>query len=399
MKDFMSYADSLKILKDTINAWEKVEKVAITDALDRNIAYDVTAAENYPAKPVSAMDGYAFAFKDGLNELELITDLPAGSDKGLHVEGSKCVKTFTGSLMSEGTDTLVPVENVEVSGSKIIIKKSVPEGFAVRAVGESYKKGEILIKKGTRLTYSEIALLAELGVFHVSVFIRPRVAILATGSEIKDLGEPLDSPAQIHSSNHVGIAMQIRKMGAEPILCEIVRDKAELVEKAIINALKSADILVTTGGISMGDYDFVKGALNENFKLIIEGAAIKPGRHIRVAKSGDKYIFALPGFPYSAMVMCVLYVRVLINTWFSQEEPKITAIMDEDYKKRSPFLEFTAVNLENKDGKIFVNLNGKKLGSSAIVNNLTNEAALLIIPKETEFIAKGEVVEVLKMPC
>lgn len=399
MKDFMSYADSLKILKDTISAWEKVEKVAITDALDRNIAYDVKAAENYPAKPVSAMDGYAFAFKDGLNELELITDLPAGSDKGLHVEGSKCVKTFTGSLMSEGTDTLVPVENVEVSGSKIIIKKSVPKGFAVRAVGESYKKGEILIKKGTRLTYAEIALLAELGVFHVSVFIRPRVAILATGSEIKDLGEPLDSPAQIHSSNHVGIAMQIRKMGAEPILCEIVRDKAELVEKAIINALKSADILVTTGGISMGDYDFVKGALNENFKLIIEGAAIKPGRHIRVAKSGDKYIFALPGFPYSAMVMCVLYVRVLINTWFSQEEPKITAIMDEDYKKRSPFLEFTAVNLENKDGKIFVNLNGKKLGSSAIVNNLTNEAALLIIPKETEFIAKGEVVEVLKMPC
>ena len=399
MKDFMSYADSLKILKDTINAWEKVEKVAITDALDRNIAYDVTAAENYPAKPVSAMDGYAFAFKDGLNELELITDLPAGSDKGLHVEGSKCVKTFTGSLMSEGTDTLVPVENVEVSGSKIIIKKSVPKGFAVRAVGESYKKGEILIKKGTRLTYAEIALLAELGVFHVSVFIRPRVAILATGSEIKDLGEPLDSPAQIHSSNHVGIAMQIRKMGAEPIICEIVRDKAELVEKAIINALKSADILVTTGGISMGDYDFVKGALNENFSLIIEGAAIKPGRHIRVAKSGDKYIFALPGFPYSAMVMCVLYVRVLINTWFSQEEPKITAIMDEDYKKRSPFLEFTAVNLENRDGKIFVNLNGKKLGSSAIVNNLTNEAALLIIPKETEFIAKGEVVEVLKMPC
>ncbi|MBS6287249.1 MAG: molybdopterin molybdotransferase MoeA [Campylobacter concisus] len=399
MKDFMSYADSLKILKDTINAWEKVEKVAITDALDRNIAYDVTAAENYPAKPVSAMDGYAFAFKDGLNELELITDLPAGSDKGLHVEGSKCVKTFTGSLMSEGTDTLVPVENVEVSGSKIIIKKSVPKGFAVRAVGESYKKGEILIKKGTRLTYAEIALLAELGVFHVSVFIRPRVAILATGSEIKDLGEPLDSPAQIHSSNHVGIAMQIRKMGAEPIICEIVRDKAELVEKAVINALKSADILVTTGGISMGDYDFVKGALNENFKLIIEGAAIKPGRHIRVAKSGDKYIFALPGFPYSAMVMCVLYVRVLINTWFSQEEPKITAIMDEDYKKRSPFLEFTAVNLENRDGKIFVNLNGKKLGSSAIVNNLTNEAALLIIPKETEFIAKGEVVEVLKMPC
>ncbi|WP_223155773.1 molybdopterin molybdotransferase MoeA [Campylobacter concisus] len=395
----MSYEDSLKILKDTVEIWDKVEKIAITDALDRNIAHDVIADKNYPAKPVSAMDGYAFTYDDSLRELELITDLPAGSDKEITISGNKCVKTFTGSLMSEGSDTLVPVENVEVNGSKITIKKGVPKGFAVRAVGESYKKGEILIKKGTKLSYAEIALLAELGIFHVSVFIRPRVAIIATGSEIKDLGEPLENAAQIHSSNHIGIAMQIRKMGAEPILCEIVKDEATLVKKAIINALKSADILITTGGVSMGDYDFVKDTLKENFSVIIDKAAVKPGRHIKIAKLGEKYIFALPGFPYSAMVMCVLYVRVLINLWLGNDEPKITAIMDEDYKKRSPFLEFTAVNLENREGKNFVNLNGKKLGSSAIVNNLTNKAALLMIPIDKEILKKGEIVEVLMMPC
>ena len=193
--------------------------------------------------------------------------------------------------------------------------------------------------------------------------------------------------------------MQIRKMGAEPILCEIVKDEAALVKKAIINALKSADILITTGGVSMGDYDFVKNTLKENFSVIIDKAAVKPGRHIKIAKSGEKYIFALPGFPYSAMVMCVLYVRVLINLWLGNDEPKITAIMDEDYKKRSPFLEFTAVNLENREGKNFVNLNGKKLGSSAIVNNLTNKAALLMIPMDKEILKKGEIVEVLMMPC
>ncbi len=395
----MSYEDSLKILKDTVEIWDKVEKIAITDALDRNIAHDVIADKNYPAKPVSAMDGYAFAYGDSLSELELITDLPAGSDKEIKISGNKCVKTFTGSLMSEGSDTLVPVENVEVNGSKITIKKGVSKGFAVRAVGESYKKGEILIKKGTKLSYAEIALLAELGIFHVSVFIHPRVAIIATGSEIRDLGEPLENAAQIHSSNHIGIAMQIRKMGAEPILCEIVKDEAALVKKAIINALKSADILITTGGVSMGDYDFVKDTLKENFSVIIDKAAVKPGRHIKIAKSGEKYIFALPGFPYSAMVMCVLYVRVLINLWLGNNEPKITAIMDEDYKKRSPFLEFTAVNLENREGKNFVNLNGKKLGSSAIVNNLTNKAALLMIPMDKEFLKKGEIVEILMMPC
>lgn len=397
MRDFMSYEDSLKILKQSITQWDRIEKVSITEALDRCIAIDVIAQQNYPAQPVSAMDGYAFAWQEGLSELELITDLPAGSDKGLVVSGVKCVKTFTGSLMSEGTDTLIPVENVEISGSKVTIKKPVGKNFAVREVGESYKKGEVLIKKGTRLNYAEIALLAELGYFHISVFVRPRVAILATGSEIKDLGEPLENAAQIHSSNHVAIAMMIRKMGGEPILCEIVQDRAELVKQAIVSALKTADILVTTGGVSMGDYDFVKGALNENFNIIIEGAAIKPGRHIRIARSGEKYIFALPGFPYSAMVMCVLYVRVLLNSWFGVSEPYVKAVIDEDYAKRSPFLEFTAVNLVQIDGVNHVNLNGKKLGSSAIVNNLTSGAALLVVPKDTTLIKKGELVDVLLM--
>ncbi|MBE3021923.1 molybdopterin molybdotransferase MoeA [Campylobacter sp. 7477a] len=397
MKQWAKYEDTLEILRSTVKPWSNVQKVAITQALDRYIAVDIVAKDNYPSRELSAMDGYAFKWSQNLSELNLTTDLPAGTDKGLVINENECIKTFTGSLVSEGTDTLIPVENVEINGNKILIKKQVPKGFAVREIGESYKKGEILIKKGAKLGYAEIALLAELGEFHVSVFIRPRVAILATGSEIKDLGEALENPAQIRSSNHIALAMMMQKMGAEPIVCEIVRDKKELVQEAIVNALKSADVLITTGGVSMGDYDFVKAALKDNFNIIIDGAGIKPGRHIKVATSGDKYIFALPGFPYSAMVMCVLYVRVLLNAWFGVSEPKLTAILDEDYTKRSPFLEFTAVNLSVRDGKIYANLDGKKLGSSAIVNNLTNEAALLIVPKETEFIAKGEVVEILRM--
>ena len=396
-QNFPTYEETLQTLKSTITPWERVEKVAITEALDRHIAFDVIAADNYPAHATSAMDGYAFAWSEGLSELTPLADLPAGSDKGIIVGHGECVKTFTGSLMSEGTDTLVPVENVEVAGDKIIIKIPVKKGFAVREVGESYKKGEILIKRGTRLNYGEIALLAELGLFHISVFVRPKVAILATGSEIKDLGEPLLNAAQIHSSNHIGIAAMVRKMGAEPMLCEIVRDEADAVKTAMLNALKTADILVTTGGVSMGDYDFVKGALGENLTLIITGAAIKPGRHIKVAKAGERYVFALPGFPYTAMVTCALYVWVLVEAWLGREQHRITAIMDEDYKKRSPFLEFTAVNLTSREGKNFVNLNGKRLGSSAIVNNLLNDAALLIIPQGKDLLAKGEVVEVLKM--
>ncbi|MGP1485704.1 MAG: molybdopterin molybdotransferase MoeA [Campylobacter sp.] len=395
--EFISYEKSLEILHQSINAWDKIEKVAITDVLDRNIAYDVVANDNYPSREMAAMDGYAYKWQENLSELEVIDDLPAGSDKQLQILASKCVKTFTGSVMSDGADTLIPIENVEIIGNKAVIKKPVAKGFAVRKIGESYQKGEILIKKGTRLTYAEIALLAELGAFHISVFVKPRVAILSTGSEIKDLGDPLENSAQIHSSNHVAIAAMVHKMGAEPIICPIVCDTKQVIEKSIINAIKFADILITTGGVSVGDYDFVKGVLNEKFKVIINGVAIKPGRHVKVATSGDKYIFALPGFAYSAMVTCALYVRILLNSWLGYSDAKITAVIDEDYQKRSNFLEFTAVNLVNKNGQMHVNLNGKKLGSSAITNNLTNNGALLVIPKEREFLKKGEIVEVIKM--
>ncbi|MDL0088626.1 molybdopterin molybdotransferase MoeA [Campylobacter gastrosuis] len=394
--NLQSYDECLKILKQNAILWDRVEKVALTNALDRHIAFDVIANDNYPAKPVSAMDGYAFKF-NAQSELNLVASLPAGSDKKLFLNENECVKTFTGSLMSDDTDTLVPVENVEVLGQKILIKKPVAKGFAVRQVGESYKKGEILIKKGTKLNYAEIALLAELGLFFISVFIKPKIAILATGSEIKDLGEPLENDAQIHSSNHVALACMAQKMGADAIIMPITKDEPNAVKEAIINALKGADILLTTGGVSMGDYDFVKIALKDEFNIIINGADIKPGRHIKIAKSGEKYIFALPGFPYSAMVMCVLFLRVLLNTWFLQDEPYLTAILDEDYEKRSPFLEFSAVNLEHKNGVLYANLRGKKLGSSAIVNNLTNQAALLVVPKEQKFIKKGEKVRVLLM--
>ncbi|OPA78226.1 molybdopterin molybdenumtransferase MoeA [Campylobacter pinnipediorum subsp. pinnipediorum] len=395
--EFMSYEDSLKILKDSIVKWDRVEKVAITQALDRHIAIDIIAKDNYPKHQTSAMDGYAFKFQENIKELELLTDLPAGSNNTITIKNNECIKTFTGSLITDGADTLIPIENVKVEGKKVSIINPVKKGFAIRKIGESYKKDEILIKKGTKLGYADIALLAELGVFHVSVFVKPKVAVLATGSEIKDLGEQLENEAQIYSSNHIGIAMMVNKMGADAMICEIVKDKPELVKNSIINALKSADILITTGGVSVGDYDFVKTALKDEFDVIINGAFIKPGRHIKIAKNKEKYIFALPGFPYSAMVMCVLYVRVLLNSWFLQDEPYIKAIMDEDYDKRSPFLEFTAVNLEYKNGNVYANLNGKKFGSSAIVNNLSNKAALLVVPKDTKTIQKGEIVDILLM--
>ncbi|EAK0442395.1 molybdopterin molybdotransferase MoeA [Campylobacter lari] len=390
-----SYEDSLKSLKQAINSYEKIEKIALTECLDRILAIDIIALNDHPQFPTSAMDGYAIKFDDQDENLKIIGEVPAGKFPNFKLNTKECVKTFTGSLMSEGSDTLVPIEKVQVENDNLIIKEKVSKNFAVRKIGESYKKGEILLKKGTKISYSEIALLAELGYFHISVFIKPIIGVLSSGSEIKDLGESLENPAQIRSSNHVAIANMAKKLHCDVRIFPLLNDDKEQTKITLKQALNSCDILITTGGVSMGDFDFLKQAIKE-YQIIIDKVNIKPGKHIKIAKCEDKFIFALPGFPYSAMVMFNLYVRELLNTWLLQEKDYVfKAFLSADYKKKSPHLEFVACNVEFKDGKIYANLKGKKEGSSAIINNLNNKAALMIANDD---IKENDLVDILLMP-
>lgn len=367
---------ALELLLSTQKEYKRVEKIALPACLNRVLAADVYATSPNPAKATAAMDGYAFAH--GVDKLKLVGVLPAGKAPSLYIKPKECIKTFTGSLMSEGCDTLVPVENVELLGDEVLIKTPVAKGFAVRGVGESYHEGELLLKAGLKLGYSELALLAELGLFHISVFIRPIVGVLSSGSELLDLGESSSNPASLRSSNHIALASMARQIGCEARIFPILKDDKASVKAGIDAALQSCDILVSTGGVSMGDYDFLKEAVKD-FDVLVDKVAIKPGRHIKIAKTGDKYFFALPGFPVAAMVCFTLFVRELVFSMLKLEKDyKIQAILEHDYQKRSDLLEFVACNLDFKEGFIGVNTKGKKMGSSAILNNLNKKAALMI---------------------
>ena len=393
------FEETLKALKDSFTCKGVIEYVGLMESQGRILAEDIIAGENSPEVPTSAMDGYAIRFCDqDKGRLSLVHHLPAGTDVTQKVEEGTCIKTFTGSLMSEGSDTLIPIENVTVEGDEIIINEKVKKGFAVRPVGESYQKGEVLIAKGVKIGFAEIGVLAGLGIVHVGVKKRPRVAILATGSEIVDIGQPLTNPAQIRSSNHVTLAAIVKSMGAEPLLLGIAGDDKELIKARILEGLHHADIVVTTGGVSVGDYDFVKDIIKGlDVISIIEGAAIKPGRHIRVVKAGEKYIFALPGFPYSAAVVAYLYIVPLIEYWLGIDSScrMVQATLEHDYHKRSPFTEFTACNLLHVEGKYHVNLEGKKTGSSAILNNMLGNCALLCVPVDATILHAHSTVDVI----
>ncbi len=398
---FEKYEDTLRALKDSIDTTFAKEKVFLSESLGRILAQDIVSEVDNPQFETASMDGYAIRVEDQeLGELKIIDYLPAGSYKGNLVTKGTCVKTFTGSLMSEGSDTLLPIENVEVIGDKIKIIQPVPKGFSSRPIGENYKKGEVLIKKGTKIRYAQIGVMAELGFVQVSVFIKPRISILATGSEILDFGEEKENISQIRSSNHVTIEAILREFGADTIRLGIAKDDKNKIKEVMSKALIGSDILVTTGGVSVGDYDFVKEVLGDlKPQYIVDGAFIKPGRHIKIVKIGNKYIFALPGFPYSSAVGTFLYILPLLRAMSARnfETSFVKAYIDEDYKKRSKYKEFTACNLVLKDGRVTINLEGKKTGSSAILNNMLDNAALLCVNEDTKELKKGDIVEVIRL--
>lgn len=395
----ISYEQSLINLKASLTCKIKSEEIDLLHSQGRVLFCDIVATQNSPQAPTSDMDGYALRFEDqNLDELKIISYVPAGTDTSVHVNKGECIKTFTGALMSEGSDTLLPIENVQVKDDKIIIKQKVPFGFAVRPCGEAYKKGDVLIKKGTTIGYSQIATLAELGIFKVKVFIKPKVAIIATGDEIVDIGEEITRSSQIRSSNHVAIGSIVNEVGGEAIILGIVKDDKELIKQKILHGLKIADIVVTTGGVSVGDYDFVKDIVGE-FESVIDKVAIKPGRHIRVVKAKEKFILALPGFPYSSMVGFFLYGVRILEYWLNKDYERriFEAIIDEDYEKRSIYKEFTACSLKYKNASLHVSLQGKVKGSSAIVINLLDHAYLLCVDTDVKLIKKGEKVTLLRL--
>ncbi len=361
-----------------------IEKVYLTEALGRVLAENIVAQENSPAYPTSAMDGYAIIGSDQeLGRLEIIEINPAGNDtEGLRVVPGTAIKTFTGSLMPEGADTLIPIENVTVEDNTIRIDEPVPAGFSVRPVGENYHKGEVLVSRGTTVGFAEIGVMASLNVVTPMVVQKPKVAILATGSEVLEIGECSDNPAQIRSSNNYTLEALVKQHGGDPVQMGSVHDDRAAITFAMKEALRSADIVVTTGGVSVGDFDFVKDVVRDELgcDVAFKGVLIKPGQHIMVAQKGNKFIVALPGFAYSSTVTFILYVLPILYRLQGREYelPVVTARVLDGYRKKTKNkTEFAACNIRLKNGEYLCDFEGKRSGSSAIMTNMLGDVGLL----------------------
>lgn len=375
------------------------EKVALRSAIGRTLAEDVCSPLDVPSHTNSAMDGYA------VNS----ADLPKGSEAELTVLGTswagkpfsgsvlpgQCVRIMTGGVLPEGTDTVIAQERVQRHGERIRFESGNRPGDNVRKAGEDLTAGSIMLSQGTRITPAELGLIASIGIAEVKVRRRLRVAILATGDELRSIGEPL-APGEIYDSNRYTLHGMLTRLGAEIIDMGVARDRREEVRDALSEAATLADVIVTSGGVSVGEADFVKDVLAEVGSVSFWKIAVKPGRPLAFGRIGGAVFFGLPGNPVSVMVTFYQFVQPALRTMMGQRDtqPKrIRVRCVSRLAKQAGRMEFQRGIVEHDGGgELIVRSTGPQ--GSGILNSMSQANCFIVLPTGCAGIDPGTSVEV-----
>ncbi|MEG4808962.1 molybdopterin molybdotransferase MoeA [Microcoleus sp. F8-D3] len=402
-------------LAQPLDSQRDVETVNLLAASGRILAAAVTGSLDFPYWDNSAMDGYAVRFADVENcsaetpvALDIVEEIPAGYQPQHTVQSGQAARIFTGGVMPAGADTVVMQEETRREGDRIFILVSPekPQAF-VRPGGAFYQAGTTLLTPGTVINAPEIAVLATAQCIQVPVYRRLRVAIFSTGDELVSPDEPL-APGKLVDSNQYALTVLLAQMGFEPIRLGIVPDNEDALNKAISRAVATADVVISTGGVSVGDYDYVEKILADlGGKVYISSVAIKPGKPLTVAefkrgeKNSDCLYFGLPGNPVSALVCCWRFVvpalRKMSGLGADAWGPEFVKARCNS-ELRSPGRRETYVW-----GKLhlvagvweFEPASGSQ--NSANLINLANTSGLAVLPPGDTWIVPGEFVEVLKV--
>ncbi len=381
------------------------ERVPILEALDRVLAEDVRSDIDIPPFSNSAMDGYAVLAADTVGasrrnprRLRIIHDLAAGYTTDVEVMPGTAVRIMTGAPLPPGADAVVRFEETERKGEWVEIFKEVPVGKDIRLAGEDVRKGELILRKGTVIRPQEIGMLASLGRKEVLVIRRPRVAIIPTGDELVEVDEPL-APGKIRNSNGYSNAAQVLKYGGIPLMLGIARDVVEDLTDRIRRGLKlGVDMFITTGGVSVGDFDIVKEVLAAEGEITFWRVCMKPGKPLAFGQIKGVPLLGLPGNPVSAMVSFELFARPAILKMLGKtsfEKPIVEAILLDEVKHKDNRRHFLRVRVERRGDEYYAHLTGEQ--GSGILSSMVKANGLAIIPEERSHMDAGERVKVMML--
>ncbi len=375
-----------------------IEEVALLEAQGRVLAEDVRARLTQPPWPVSAMDGYAVRAADVAKvpvTLTIAGAVPAGSSYASRLNAGEAVRIFTGAPVPDGADAIVIQEDTGASGGKVTVKETSTVGRHIRVAGLDFKAGEVGVSAGRRLTARDVGLSAAMNVPWLRVHRRPRIAILATGDEIARPGDPV-GPNQIVSSNSYALAAAVRALGAEPVVLGIAKDTIEDTI-AKVEGARGADLLVTTGGASVGDHDLVQKALaTRGLSVDFWKIAMRPGKPLMWGRLGDLPVLGLPGNPVSTLVCALIFLKPAIET-LAGLDAQATSLMEArlgaDLAANDHRQDYLRSTLSQTDGALTATPFPKQ--DSSMMSLLSRSDGLIVRPPKDPARKAGDSVRVL----
>ena len=390
---------AMEQIKAGVNRVRGIEKIAIREALNRILAEDIRSRINVPSGTNSAMDGYAVNSPDiptdGAAELGVLGTAWAGKPFAGRVTPGSCVRIMTGAIMPEGADTVIIQEDAQAAGDRISIDGSTRKGDNVRQAGEDIAAGDLILTEGRRLNPADIGLIASLGIAEVSVVRRLRVAFFSTGDELRSIGETLSDGA-IYDSNRYTLYGMLERMGADIIDMGVIKDDLEALEEAFAIAAANADVLITSGGVSVGEADYIKEILAKLGQVDFWKVAIKPGRPLAFGHVGDAVFFGLPGNPVSVMVTFYEFVQPALRKMIGENDAGILTLKarcDSRLKKRPGRVEYQrGILQQDENGNLVVVKTGAQ--GSGILTSMSQANCFIILPIDSSGIEPGMYVDI-----
>ena len=387
----ITVAEAKSIIKSSFKPL-KCEKVSLKDSLGRTVANDVFAPIPLPPFRQSAMDGYAIRIEDASQPLKLQGVIKAGDVTIPELRAGFSLRIFTGAMVPSSATAIVMQEKVEAEGEEVIInEENLRVQQNIRPVGEQTEKGSLAIAKGTVMSPGGIGFAASLGLMSIEVIKQPKIAMAITGDELIQPGNALQS-GQIYESNSITIQSVAESTGYSVSNTAFLNDDFEETRSSIEQLVKSNDILILTGGISVGDYDFVWKSLDElGCEVLFYKVKQKPGKPLLVGKLGDCAIFALPGNPYAALSCYYQYVLPALDLMSGKEEIGLQTMslpLAHDYIKKGDRAEFLKAKLSNG----IVSILGSQ--ASSMLSAFTEANAIVYLPAEVNELKKDELVEI-----
>ena len=378
----------------------QVERVAVRDALERVLAEDIVSAFDVPGHTNSAVDGYALArevlAKAGRKEFSVVGAALAGRPYAGTVARGDCVQIMTGAPIPAGTDTVVLREEVEVRDSTVVIEHDEKRARNVRQAGEDLAKGQVAVTAGKRLMPAELGMLASLGYADVPVYRRARVAFFSTGDELRAVGHRLDT-GQIYDSNRYTLNGLLTRLGVEIRDLGVVADEPDAMRRALADAAANADAVITTGGVSVGDADYVKETVAALGDIRFWQVAMRPGRPFVFGKLQDAAFFGLPGNPVAVMVTFYQFVQPALRYLMGETSPPLPptfrARSINPLKTRIGRTEFIRGILgHDENGELIVRSTGGQ--GSGILSSMSTGDCFIVLPPESGDTEPGAIVEV-----